>query len=101
MAESFPQLFKGDASESRESKPSALDYGEWNGVVREVARFDFDEAERIAGWPVVEVLHAYLDILREHALAQYQTDMVIWAIQLGYSKNPIKRPMKPRILSDG
>jgi hypothetical protein len=67
-------------------------------VVREVARHDYDQAGRVLGWPVREVLLAYVERMRAAALDQYNQAVLVWAIQSPHMAKPTKPPRVPAIL---
>lgn len=72
-------------------------YGQWAGMVRAVAGFDHDKAQRILGWPLSEALEAFEDVLRRDALAQFRHEEQVWAllaphVPKGSRKRPPERP---------
>jgi hypothetical protein len=78
-----------------------LSLGEWSAVVREVADYDLDRAERIARtWPVDDVLHAYLDRLRRTAVEEHRNALVVWASLAPHLKKRTPPPATPAILKD-
>ena len=71
---------------------SVLDFGEWNGVVRTVAGFDYERALVIATWPLVEVMHAYLNHARMRAHADYRQAVMVFATRRNPKASPPKFP---------
>lgn len=78
---------------------SGLGLGAWDPVVRDVAGHDFERAQRVARWPVVEVLHAYMAIVRRHAADSYRHKVTIWAMTLRFRKDK-QQPKAPAILDE-
>src|SRR5690606_6481925 len=78
---------------------SALALGTWDSIVRDVAGHDYDKAQRIAGWPVVEVLHAHVAAIRAHAAESYRHRMLVWATTVAIAKDK-KPPPVPAVLTD-
>lgn len=68
-------------------------------MVRAVAGHDFDRAQTIARWPLVELLHAYTHRLKERALGDHRHAMSIWAATVRLRKNR-QAPKPPAILSE-
>lgn len=64
--------------------------------MREVARNDYDKALTVERWPLVEVLHAYMDLLKSDAEVYYRTSLLMWAAR-GTTSKP---PKPPSILDD-
>lgn len=73
--------------------------GEWGGIVRILARHDFDRLERVIDWPIREVLRAYMAHLRREALLQFRFESLRWAVLAPYSK--AEHPGLPGILKEG
>lgn len=68
-------------------------------MVRAVAGHDHDKAERVLGWPLVELLHAFVDgVLRPQARHAYETDLHVWAAVAPYSTKSTKPPAVPTLL---
>lgn len=76
----------------------ALGLGAWDEVVRQVARYDYEQAQRVASWPANEVLHAHVAAMREHAGQAYRHRMLVWAPLAVRQKDP--RPPKPPAILD-
>lgn len=69
-------------------------------MLREVAGFDHDLAERVKRWPVLEVLHAFQDRLRVRATEQYRNALLVWASLAPWQKKKTPPPQVPDILKD-
>lgn len=68
--------------------------------MRAVARYDHDRALAVCTWPLVEVLHAYLDYARRSALQQYRHAVSVWIVNAPWRKKKIDPPALPDILKD-
>ena len=95
----FPEVFEEPARQRSERAPDR--YGRWGGLVRALAGHDHEKATRVLRWPLRETLHAYRNLMREHALADYRHRVTVWAITAPYIKSADRRPPAlPRILRD-
>ena len=66
--------------------------------MRAISNHDHDRAQAVLGWPVRELLLAYVNRLRAAALDGYRHAILVWAIKCGYAAKPPRPPKVPRIL---
>jgi hypothetical protein len=59
--------------------------------VRAVSGFDYEKAQRVARWPLVEVLYAYLERVRDGARDNFHLQLLLYAI-CPPSKGSNRRP---------
>lgn len=76
----------------------AEDLGDWDLLVRELADWDFARAQELMGFPVRELLLAYLALLKERAREAYEHDLQVWAALAPHQEKPTKPPRLPGIL---
>lgn len=74
-----------------------MNLGRYERLVREVARYDVDAAERIASWPVREVLIAHLARQQEAAIEAYREGAALWAALAPHMKKAPAAPRSPKI----
>jgi hypothetical protein len=63
-----------------------------------VAAFDCDVAERVARWPLREMLLALLDRMRDRASEVYGDQVMIYTLRAPHLKSPEAPPKVPEIL---
>jgi hypothetical protein len=66
-------------------------------MVRTIAGHDYQAAQAVMRWPLVELLHAYLHRLRQQALEDYKHRLLMWASNVAHRKDK-KAPDPPSIL---
>jgi len=67
-----------------------------------VAQYDYDKAVRIIqGWPIREVLVAYMHQLRLYALRQHELATLTWASLAPHQKKQVEPPRLPNLLRRG
>lgn len=99
--EDFPEVF-----ERRPTRPAlrrrsvfrgAVNYGEWNTIIRTIAGWDVGQYDVIWNtWPVREGLITYVAALRRFALEEFYHELDL------YVAGGLKAaPKLPRILRDG
>lgn len=71
-------------------------------MVRAVSGYDPERAERLAHWPLRELLLAYLELMRKQAREAHTVSLVLWAIQAPYMKDGARQrpPQRPAILRE-
>lgn len=52
----------------------------------------------MVGWPLVEVLMAYLEVVKDQAQHAHEIDLQVWAAIAPYAKKDLKPPAIPPIL---
>jgi hypothetical protein len=67
-------------------------------MVREAAGGDPVRFAAVMAWPIRELLLHYLGRLRERARGDYNASLIVWAVQIGYSKDRIPMPDVPQVL---
>lgn len=68
-------------------------------MLRHVSAFDHDKALRTLGWPVREVLIAYVEHLKVAALASHRHAHLEWTgLTSRFVEKPPKQPEIPKIL---
>lgn len=70
--------------------------------MRAIARSDFDQAQRVAAWPIREGLLCLLDQFRNFAIESYRFDVIRWCLaapHIAAEKRP-RYPEIPAILKD-
>lgn len=65
--------------------------------MRAVSRGDYDIALRVVNWPLIEVLHAFMEIMRHDAVESYRHSLTLWALA-PRSKKKLPPPKRPGIL---
>lgn len=78
-----------------------MNFGEWDDFVRQVAAHDYARLAIVAGWPLREVLLAYLAHERTQAMQQYLHAQLLYQIRNSYSRQKQDRPpVLPKILRE-
>lgn len=71
----------------------------WDDLIRLVAGYDHDKAERVLYWPLEEALLALRDKMQRDALAAWQSERLIYAVLAPWvKKGGMQPPPVPPIL---
>lgn len=63
-----------------------------------VAKFDRDRMFQVFDWPLRDLFLAYLEAMRDAALANYNRDVLVWATLAPHQRRQTKPPDVPRVL---
>ncbi len=63
-----------------------------------VASNDFDTAERILAWPLLDVLSAALQRVKDLTREAHERDVLLWTLAAPHLKNPPSPPKVPELL---
>lgn len=68
-----------------------------------MADWNYDQARRVARWPLRELLLAFLERIRDRAMEAYRWDVLTWAVLEPHRKEESrgKPPKVPDILKKG
>lgn len=67
-------------------------------MVRELAGYDWDRAQRVVNWPLREALLAFENLLQREAADVYAREVQTWAQLAPHMKKKSKPPKPPEIL---